>query len=123
MDYLLITYLAYIVVTLVLTFWVGRILFTNGKVFLKDIFNDEIILNSVNKLFKVGFYSLNLGYILCNLFGRTHIKNHLDIAEVLSSKIGLHLIILGTLHVLNLFLLIILRSRSKRSHTALSHTN
>ena len=39
MSYILITYSIYLVLTLLLTIWVARTLFRNGKVFLVDIFH------------------------------------------------------------------------------------
>lgn len=117
MNYLLITYFVYIIVTLLLTLWVGRTLFVNGKVFLKEIFkNDELLVNSVNKLLLIGFYLINFGYVLFNLRERKGISTSVESIEILSEKIGLIVIILGIMHFVNLFVLFKLRKKAKRKN-------
>ena len=57
MNYIILTYSIYMPLTIVLTVWVAKTLFTNGRVFLVDIFHgNEILADSVNKLLVVGFY-------------------------------------------------------------------
>jgi len=117
MDYLLITYCTYIVVTLILTLWVGRTLFINGKVFLSEIFNNqELIVNSVNKLLLIGFYLINFGYVLFNLRERAKLTSAVESVEILSQKIGFIVIILGVMHFINLFALFTLRKRAKHKN-------
>ncbi len=118
MDYLVITYLSYITISVALTIWVGRTLFTNGKIFLMEIFKaDEVLVDSVNKLLLVGFYLINFGYVLKNLIVKKGIVSIVDSIEMLSIKIGLIIIILGLMHFFNLFVLFLMRSRSKESAT------
>ena len=51
------TYLMYLVFSLAITFWVGHTLFTNGRVFLIEIFEGNVSLaDSVNRLMIVGYY-------------------------------------------------------------------
>ncbi|HEX5689818.1 MAG TPA: hypothetical protein VFX76_07445, partial [Roseiflexaceae bacterium] len=64
MDITVITYLLYLAISIVLTVWVARTLFKNGRIFLVDVFRgDERLADSVNHLLVVGFYLINLGYI------------------------------------------------------------
>ena len=63
MNYTVLTYSIYLPITILLTVWVARTLFVNGKVFLVEIFRQDITLaESVNKLLLVGFYLVNIGY-------------------------------------------------------------
>jgi hypothetical protein len=39
MNYIITTYIMYLAITIVLTVWVAKTLFKNGKVFLVDIFH------------------------------------------------------------------------------------
>lgn len=50
------THITYLVVSIMLTAWVARTLFKNGRIFLVDTFrgNDELA-DSVNRLLVVGF--------------------------------------------------------------------
>jgi len=118
MNYLLTTYLLYIAISMMMTIWVGRTLFVSGKVFLMEIFkNDELLVNSINKLLLIGFYLINLGYLLQNVTGRSKILTAVDSIEMLSEKIGVMAVVLGIVHFVNLFILFQLRSRSKKNHT------
>ena len=64
----IITYMVYLAVSVALTVWVGRALFNNGRVFLVDIFRgNEALASSVNQLLLVGFYLVNLGYVVLTL--------------------------------------------------------
>lgn len=115
MDYLLTTYLAYVIISILLTIWVGRTLFTNGKVFLMGIFHgDELLVDSVNKLLLIGFYLINFGYALRNLIVKAKIATMPECIEMLSLKIGVIIIVLGVMHFFNLFILFIMRSKAKR---------
>lgn len=116
MDYLVFTYSTYFILTVLLTIWVGRTLFTNGRVFLMEIFEkEEEIVDSVNKLLLIGFYLINFGYVLRNLIIRGDITNLADCIEMLSIKIGLIIIVLGAMHFFNLFILFVFRSKAKKT--------
>lgn len=126
MNYLVITYSVYTLVTILLTIWVGRALYTNGRIFLMDIFNkDEDLVNSLNKLLLIGFYLINFGYVLRNLIIRKNINNIAESIESLSMKIGLIIVILGCMHFFNLLVLFYFRSKAKKgkSESVLPTTN
>ncbi len=115
MNYLLLTYLLYILISVLLTIWVGRTLFINGMVFLMKIFKeDELLVTSINKLLLIGFYLINFGYALFNLIERTPVATAVKSVEVLSQKIGLIIIVLGIMHFVNLIALFKLRSKAKK---------
>ena len=105
MDYTVITYLIYIIVSIALIIWVGRTLFNNGRVFLLEIFEDEHIADSINKLLLVGFYLINSGYMVYNLKIYKTVKDMRGSIEELSIKIGLIILILGVMHFFNIFVL------------------
>ncbi len=76
---IVVAYLIYLPTALVLTYYVARTLFKNGRIFMMDIFNgrEEIAL-STNKLFEVGFYLINVGYAMLVLRIYDHPSNPLD---------------------------------------------
>lgn len=118
MNYLIITYLLYLVITIFLTIWVARTLFRHGRIFLIGIFHGETELaDAVNKLLLVGFYLVNVGYAVYTLkiFGAVDSLELL--IERLSEKVGLIILILGAMHFFNLFILFRLRKKSKESLT------
>src|SRR5678816_3369661 len=57
MNWIIITYLAYLAISIALTVWVARTLQKNGRIFLVDSFlGNEKLADSVNHLLVVGFY-------------------------------------------------------------------
>lgn len=115
MNYFILTYLVYLLVSIALTVWVARVLFKNGRIFLVDIFhgNNELA-DSVNKLLVVGFYLINIGYMSLALKETGGIPNTRVVVEVLSYKLGWIILILGAMHFLNLVVFFKLRNRAKR---------
>lgn len=113
MNYIILAYIIYLMVTVILTIWVARTLFTNGRVFLIDIFHqDQILADSVNKLLLVGFYLINVGYAVYTLKVLETITNTQQMIEALSIKIGLIILILGAMHFFNLYILFSLRKKA-----------
>ena len=98
-------YLVYIIVSAVLTVWVGRTLHSNGRVFLLRVFeSDETFTDSVNRLLLVGFYLVNFGYVSLALKTAQSIPGPREAIELLSWKIGLVLCVLGGMHFFNLWI-------------------
>jgi hypothetical protein len=115
MNYFILTYAFYMIISVALTVWVANVLFKNGRVFLIDIFhgNNELA-DSVNKLLIVGFYLINIGYMCLALKETGSIATLQVVVEVLSFKIGWIILILGGMHFLNLIVFYKLRNRAKR---------
>ena len=113
MNYIIITYCFYLVITIALTVWVARTLFKNGKVFLIDIFHgNKELADSVNNLLLVGFYLVNIGYAVYTLQVTSSITNFQEVIEKLSLKIGLIILILGAMHFFNLYIFFTLRKKA-----------
>ena len=113
MNYIIITYCSYLIITICLTIWVARTLFKNGKIFLVDIFyGNKELADSVNNLLIVGFYLINLGYAVYTLQVHSDIANTQQIIEMLSIKLGLIILILGSMHFFNLYIFFTLRKRA-----------
>lgn len=114
MNYIILSYSIYMPLTIVLTVWVAKTLFTNGQVFLVDIFHgNEMLADSVNKLLVVGFYLINIGYAVFTLQIFGEITSVQVVIEKLSVKIGAIILILGGMHFFNLFVFFRLRKRAK----------
>jgi hypothetical protein len=114
MNYIILTYALYMPITVILTIWVANTLFTNGRIFLVDIFHgNELLADSVNKLLVVGFYLINIGYAVFTLQVFEEIISVQAVIENLSVKIGAIILILGGMHFFNLFVFFKLRKRAK----------
>jgi len=113
MSYILISYTLYLFLTLALTVWVARTLFSNGKVFLLDIFHgNKELANAVNNLLLVGFYLINIGYAVYTLTITENIMDARQLVEGLSIKVGAIILILGGMHFLNMLVFYKLRKRA-----------
>lgn len=114
---IVIGYLIYLPTVILLTVYVSKALFKNGKTFMIDIFKgkEEIAL-ATNKLFEVGFYLLNIGWALLVLkISYRGIINNQTLIEILSRKIGAFSIYLGAMLFINLFLFFRGRKKSKEN--------
>src|SRR5215471_8981890 len=112
-DYVLPTYLGYLTLSIAVTVWVARTLHRNGRAFLIDAFHgQEKLADSVNHLLVVGFYLINLGWIAMTL--RTHewLGTARNAIELLSSKVGTVLFLLGLMHFFNVYLFSRFRRRA-----------
>jgi hypothetical protein len=113
MNWLIVTYITYIAISLALTVWVARTLHKNGRIFLVDSFHgNEPLADSVNHLLVVGFYLINVGYVALALKYGAAAANAQQFLETLSTKVGLVLVVLGAMHFFNLFIFSKMRKRS-----------
>lgn len=113
MDSTVMTYLLYLALSVPLTVWVGRTLYRNGGLFLVDVFKgDEALASAVNHLLVVGFYLLNLGYVSLALKLGHPVVNAQESIEALSLKVGLVSVVLGVVHLSNVFVLNAFRKRA-----------
>ena len=111
MDNTVITYLLYLTISILLTVWVARTLFKNGRLCLVAVFHgNEALADSVNHLLVVGFYLINLGYISLALKLGYDVESTRGSIEALAGKIGFVLLVLGGMHFFNLFLFNRIRS-------------
>src|SRR5229473_6416647 len=107
------TYLAYLGISVALTIWVARTLHKNGRIFLVASFlGNEPLADSVNHLLVVGFYLVNIGFVTLALKYGDKASDTQTALEVLSSKVGLVLVVLGVMHFFNLFVFTKLRRRA-----------
>ncbi|MEM8726131.1 MAG: hypothetical protein AAGE86_11485 [Pseudomonadota bacterium] len=101
--YALPAYATYLLISVALTVWVARTLSKNGFVFLTECFgHDEILAGSTNHLLVVGFYLVNLGWILLTLRFGTPPETAIDMIHFLSTKIGVVVVVLGLMHFFNM---------------------
>ena len=98
-----ISYALYLFASLAMTVGVARTLSSNGEVFLIDCFgHDAVLARSTNHLLVVGFYLVNIGFILLALrFGDTP-ETLPDAIRFVASKVGLAVMVLGAMHFFNM---------------------
>jgi len=93
------TYIAYVLISLGLTIWVGRTLNQNGRIFLKQNYDDNpALVDAISNMLLVGFYLINIGFVSYTLRTTETPASLAGGIELLSTKIGLIAIILGIMH-------------------------
>jgi hypothetical protein len=112
MDLTVVTYVIYLVISVALTIWVARTLSQSGKVFLADVMHgNEKLADAVNHLLVVGFYLVNLGFVALYLKSADVVEDSRGLFEELSVKIGVVLLVLGGIHLANVYVLNKIRRR------------
>lgn len=105
-------YAVYLAISVSLTVWVGRTLSSNGRIFLADVLRgDEKLADAVNHLLVVGFYLVNFGFVALYLRSHDTIADARQVFEALSVKLGVVLLVLGGLHLANVYVLNRIRRR------------
>lgn len=113
MNATVVTYVIYLGISVGLTLWVGRTLAVNGRQFLVDVFaGDERLAETVNRLLVVGFYLLNLGFVSLFLRIGGEVDGVRGAFEALSVKVGTVLLVLGAVHLINVYVFSRVRRRT-----------
>lgn len=108
------TYLLYLLIAVPLTIWVARTLSRNGRIFLVDVFGgNEDFADAVNRLLVVGFYLLNLGFVTLFLRSGSPVEDASGVFEQLSVKLGVVMLVLGVVHLTNVWIFNKIRTRSR----------
>src|SRR3954468_17634165 len=104
MNYTVIAYFLYLPVSVAMTVWVARTLHRNGRVFLVQAFHgNEQMADSVNHLLVVGFYLINVGFVVLALKYGDKPADVQPALEFLSTKVARVLVVLGGMHFFNMF--------------------
>ena len=117
MDIIIITiYALYFGISLAMTVWVARTLHKNGRLFLIDAFHgDEARADAVNHLLVVGFYLINIGFVLMFLRVGTKPMDLVGGIEYAATKLGIVMLVLGAMHFFNMFNFDKMRKKGKQS--------
>ena len=112
----ILTYAAYIFISLCLTVWVARTLHKNGRLFLIDAFHgDEARADAVNHLLVVGFYLINIGFILLFMSQGDKPADLVGAVEYSATKLGVVTLVLGAMHFFNMFNFDKMRRKGRRN--------
>jgi hypothetical protein len=102
MDLVFVGYVIYIVLDVVLTVWVASTLSRHGRIYLGDVFGSDKVGGAMNQLLVVGFYLVNFGFAALWLHTGDRVTTPSDVVQMLATKLGTVLLVVGALHLLNL---------------------
>ncbi|MFB9394127.1 hypothetical protein ACFPM3_29335 [Streptomyces coeruleoprunus] len=112
MDLTVVAYVIYLLISVALTIWVARTLSRNGRIFLASVLKgDEKLADAVNHLLVVGFYLVNFGFVALYLSQDEGVADARRLFEALSVKLGVVLLVLGVMHLGNVYVLNKIRRR------------
>ncbi|MFE0582941.1 hypothetical protein [Streptomyces sp. NPDC058874] len=112
MDLTVVAYVIYLLISIGLTVWVARTLSRNGRVFIGDVLHgNEKLADAVNQLLVVGFYLVNIGFVTLYLRSTDEVGTARALFETLSVKLGVVLLVLGVMHLGNVWALNRMRRR------------
>ena len=118
MNYTITSYLLYLPISIAMTIWVARTLHRNGRVFVVAAFRgNEEMGDAVNHLLVVGFYLINIGFIAFALRYGEKPADAQGMIEILSTKLGVVLLVLGAMHFFNVFNFDKMRRKGARPET------
>jgi hypothetical protein len=97
------SYGLYLLLSIAMTIWVAHTLSSNGEIFLVMCFgHNEALARSTNHLLVVGFYLINIGWILLTIAYGAEPTNWVEAIKFVSTKTGLAILVLGAMHFFNM---------------------
>ena len=108
-------YILYLLISVVLTIVTATILARSGQVFLTHMLGGDAALGqAISRLFAVGFYLLNLGFVILAMRSTGSVHSTGQAVQVLSTKLGEAVLVIGALHLINVFALTRVARRAGR---------
>ncbi len=109
-----ITYILYILLSSSIVILVGNWCYKNGKVYILNYFPDDINFgNGINKLLRIAYYLLNLGLAIWSLHSMREIENSVEIILEISTRLSFILLIIGSLHFINIYTVYLIHKHFK----------
>jgi uncharacterized membrane protein YccF (DUF307 family) len=103
-------YITLLVISIVMTVAVGRILMMSGQPFLKEVFHDEKVTTSVNRLLSLLFHLITIGVLTLISVWSIDVGTQLQNMVV---KLGIVLIVLGIAYGISMLVLIRVRRQRR----------
>jgi hypothetical protein len=109
---IVVTYLAYLLISIGLDLLVGRVLSRSGRLFLLDVLDgSDGAASGISRLNVVTFYLISLGFVALTMRTSGGSVTAREAIELLATKIGEVLLVLGALYLASIVVLIRLRRR------------
>jgi hypothetical protein len=113
MNYNISAYIIFLSLMIFIIGYVGRYFYSNGRVFIISLMNDNVELaDQINKLLLIAYYLFNIGYACLTLKYWQRISSIETLFSSLSVNMGVLILILALTHYLNMLIIYYL-SKSK----------
>ncbi len=100
--YQILAYSIYCSISAFITFYVGWRCYLHGLVFLRYLLDDEAISKAINRVLLLGYYLVNIGYIIWSISTWKLVDTLPTLINELGFKIGGITLILCSLHYINI---------------------
>ena len=97
--------IVFVVLFAVLTMFVGRLLRTNGIVFLERVFGPEgRVAHATNALLNIGYYLLSLSLLFLNAAHVTEVSDQFEVVRVVTTRLGMSILVIAVIHFVNMII-------------------
>ncbi len=111
------TYILYILVSSSIVILVGNWCYKNGKIYILNYFSKDLSFgNGINKLLRTAYYLLNIGLAVWSLHSMRNINNAVEAILEISSRLSFILLLIGTLHFINIYTVYLLHKHYKKEN-------
>lgn len=118
MNFNILSYAIYALLTVYIIVYVGKLFHRNGRIFILALFNQDIsTADTTNNLLLAGYYLLNIGYAILQFSFWNTIHTVSELLAGLAHKTGMLVVLLAILHYLNMFTIYILSKNKFQSYT------
>lgn len=113
MNYNIPAYMIYLILTIFIIVYVGKLFYKNGRIFILALFKgDQALTENVNNILLIAYYLFNIGFAFVTLRHWDKILNLRTLVSSISSNMGILIFILAIAHYMNMGLIYYL-SRTK----------
>ena len=115
MNYNVSAYIVYLILTVFIIVFVGRLFHRNGRVFILGLMKDDAATTDhLNNILLVAYYLFNIGYAFVKLRFWQKVENLEMLVSSIANNMSMLIFILASTHYMNMLLIWYL-SRSKKS--------
>jgi hypothetical protein len=99
-------YIIYLIITIYIIIWVGKMFHTNGRVFILQLYKgDTASADTTNNILLVAYYLFNTGYAFLKLKTWEYVRSVPQLITSLSHHLGVLILILALTHYFNMLLI------------------
>ena len=118
MSYNLIAYSIYLPLMIYITVVVGGRFHKNGKVFIDELIPDDLdFAHRINNLLLIGYYLLNLGYVVVSISYWEDLDTWSTVVSSIASHSGVILLILALMHYNNMLMIFLYAQSRINNHS------
>lgn len=106
MNFNIIGYAIYLLITVLIIVKVGQICYQNGNIYVAQLIPDHMELcHKINQVLLLGYYLMNIGYCTMTLISWEKVTTFNQLIEVIANKSAIIIGTIALMHYLNIYIL------------------